>query len=190
MSRLSNNMSAEQTDLQDHILMREARGRYRSRTVMSGGLSLILLIFIVITLISFAGISLSTARADVTLSEKFHAQTIGFLNARSEAQEYLAQLDQELKDGTFPADNGKAVTAAFEGSSLSDDRSKTKATRRSDGSTQTITKDFTVSDTQVLRLVLNLIPQDDNTLRYQVVSEQVVSTVSYEMDETLPVLKD
>ena len=65
----------------------------------NGGVSLILLLFVILTLLSFAGLSLSSAGADLRLSEKFAAQTTAYYTARNDAQQWLKETDERLAAG-------------------------------------------------------------------------------------------
>ena len=117
---------------------------------INGGLSLILLTFIVLSLVSFAALSIASARADARLSEKYMEQTQNYYAAHNQAQMYLRAL---CEDGIatepevtmrFPC--GEHVELVF------------TAVREADGS-------------------------------YRVVSKKTESTVTYEYDNALPVVK-
>ena len=72
-----------------------------------GGLSLILLLFVIITFLSFASLSLQTATADLNLSGKYAAQVQSFYEARNAAEQCLPALDAK---GAVPAEGGFTKT--------------------------------------------------------------------------------
>ena len=63
---------------------------------VNAGVSLILLVFLILSLVSFAALSIVSARADARLTEKYRLQTTGYYRARNESQKYLLTLEQEL----------------------------------------------------------------------------------------------
>ena len=67
---------------------------------LNGGVSLILLVFIILNLVSFAALSVASARADRRLCDKYMEQTSGYYSAFSKAQEYLA----DIYEGRLQAD--------------------------------------------------------------------------------------
>ncbi|MBQ7536257.1 MAG: hypothetical protein IJT43_11655 [Stomatobaculum sp.] len=60
---------------------------------VNGGVSLILLTFIILSLVSFAALSIVSARADARLTEKYRQQTEYYYGARNEAQKFLQEQD-------------------------------------------------------------------------------------------------
>ena len=81
----------------------------------NGGVSLILLLFVILTLLSFAGLSLSSAGADLRLSEKFAVQTTAYYTARNDAQKWLKETDERLAAGeTLPPEGLTQVFPAGE----------------------------------------------------------------------------
>ena len=60
---------------------------------VNGGISLFLLTFIILCLVSFAALSIVSARADARLTEKYRQQTEYYYGARNEAQKFLQELD-------------------------------------------------------------------------------------------------
>lgn len=60
------------------------------------GSSLLLLVFVVISFVSFAVLSLSSAITDQKLSNKIYQKNIDYYNANNLAQEQLATIDAKL----------------------------------------------------------------------------------------------
>ena len=125
---------------------------------LNGGVSLILLVFIILSLVSFATLSIVSARADERLSEKYEAQTTGYYEAYNAAQEYLASLRT--------AQNAEAAAGSV------------------------ITKAFPINENQELVLTVEIAAGEGNEKpRCRVVSLVTNSTVVYEYDESLPVIR-
>ncbi len=59
---------------------------------VQGGISLILLVFVVLSLLSFACLSIVSALADLRQSRRFEERTAAYYRAYSQAQEYLYEL--------------------------------------------------------------------------------------------------
>ncbi len=127
-------------------------GKNRYFTV-NGGVSLILLVFIILSLVSFAALSVVSARADSRLTEKYRTQTDGYYRARNEAQHWL----QELDAGTA----GPSPSAG------------------------PLTRSFPAGSTQELVVTVDTDPAGS----FRILSEKTKSTVSFDYDSTLPVLK-
>lgn len=179
--------------------------RSSSFQTVNGGVSLFLLTFIILCLVSFAALSIVSARADARLTEKYRQQTEYYYGARNEAQKYL----QELDGGAGAAagiDAGVAAGAAVAGGG--DGTGATVA-----GSDGMITRRFSAGPH--MDLVLTVQPagaeniseafgssvaaaQDTSAAsstagrgdkNYHVICEKTESTVTYNYDSTLPVMK-
>ena len=62
------------------------------------GFSSILVAFVVICLVSFASLSLTSANADLNLSQKLSLRTQAYYNACNVREEYLASTDFQLRN--------------------------------------------------------------------------------------------
>ena len=155
---------------------------------VNGGVSLFLLTFIILCLVSFAALSIVSARADARLTEKYRQQTEYYYGARNEAQKYLQELDGGVAggDGTDAGaasgiDAGIAAEAAVAGGG--DGTGATVA-----GSDGVITRRFPAGPH--MDLILTMQPAagrgDKN---YHVICEKTERTVTYNYDSTLPVMK-
>lgn len=130
-----------------------------SYQTVNGGISLFLLTFIILCLVSFAALSIVSARADARLTEKYRQQTEYYYGARNEAQKFLQALDGG-------ADAGAGAGAA-------------------DGM---ITRRFPAGPH--MDLILSVQPAAGQDGRnYRVICEKTESTVTYNYDSTLPVMK-
>ena len=131
---------------------------------VQGGVSLILLVFMVLSLISFAALSIVSAVADLRQSARYEARTTGYYAAYSEAQKYLAKLDAEL------AASDPDTTAA------SDDSFPVAAS-----------KAFPAGEGQQLVIEYRILDKARDGRRYELLCERLESTTDYELDTSLPV---
>ncbi len=168
----------------------------RPRAFLTGGISLVLILFAILCLISFATLSLSSARADARLTDKYQTQEIAYAGARNDAQLWLQQVDTALSHGEDVAGLGQTVTENTTGS-LSDeqavgspatDSSTDSSSKVSFGSTLLL-KTFPMSETQELEVVIRLLPRGAAPY-YELVSMRTVSTQTYEYDESLHVIAE
>ena len=133
-----------------------------------GGISLILLTFLILSLVSFAALSIVSARSDARLTERYRLQTENYYRARNEAQRFLAELDAGAGTGGVSTERGT-------------DRAGTEGA----GMGGIITKRFPAGETQ--ELVLEVEPDGEGG--YRVLGERMESTVTYDYDSTLPVMR-
>gem|GEM_PF-1972631 len=161
--------------------MNETGNRYFT---VNGGISLILLVFVILSMVSFAALSVSSARADARISEKYIQQNEAYYRAWGEAQKWLWGL-------------GRPDAAMY----------------RENDDTSPITARFDAGPTQELVITIELLPgheadsdadkkSDSNTHEksgsrpdeepvhcYKVISEKIESTATFEYDESLPVIQ-
>ena len=129
---------------------------------VNGGVSLFLLTFIILCLVSFAALSIVSARADARLTEKYRQQTEYYYGARNEAQKYLQELD-----GGAGGAAGIDAAAVPEGA---------------------ITRRFPAGPHMDLVLTVQPAAGQGNK-NYHVICEKTESTVTYNYDSTLPMMK-
>ena len=87
----------------------------RVRPIISIGTSCILLIFLSLCLLTFAVLSLASARADLRLSKKIADRTVSYYEGEAAASLLLADLDQELSSRTPPLETQSEVLSAMTG---------------------------------------------------------------------------
>lgn len=63
------------------------------------GVSFMLVIFLILSMVIFAVLSFSTAQKDYNYSQKYAALTTEYYTASAKAEEKLAEIDQEIKNG-------------------------------------------------------------------------------------------
>ena len=147
---------------------------------VNGGISLFLLTFIILCLVSFAALSIVSARADARLTEKYRQQTEYYYGARNEAQKFLQELD------------GGAGAGAISGAGID-------AGAADAGADGTITRRFSAGPHMDLILTVQPAGAQDSSgssaaagqdgRNYHVICEKTESTVTYNYDSTLPVMK-
>ena len=131
------------------------------------GLSFLPLLFVVLILISFAALALSSAKNDDTLSSRYVDSVTEYYNTRNQEQLWLADLDAQIEK------------AAQDGS-FSDSFEK-------QGSAEPIRKNFEMNNHQTLQVSVTPSASPVRGHYYQILAEQVVNTADYTMDQTLPV---
>ena len=86
---------------------------------VQGGISLILLVFIVLSLLSFACLSIVSALSDLRQSRRFEERTAAYYRAYSQAQEYLSELYEEGENSdevmtkVFPVDEDENLILQY-----------------------------------------------------------------------------
>jgi hypothetical protein len=153
----------------------------RSRFSLHPGVSILILLFLILGLVSFGALSLSTASADKKLSDKASVQTVSYYAARNEEQQWLCDEDQVFrsayetrKKSTASADD--ASDAYFQAAGAS-------------GQDHIIRRTFAVGSTQVLSCELEvLLPESGDGPFYRIRSEKIVYTGSDAYDNSITVL--
>ena len=172
---------------------------------VNGGISLFLLTFIILCLVSFAALSIVSARADARLTEKYRQQTEYYYGARNEAQKFLQELDGGAGAGID--DGGGAGAGIGAGAADSGAADAWAADTGADG---TITRRFSAGPHMDLILTVQPAGGQDTSgasaaagedtsetpagsgqdgRNYRVICEKTESTITYNYDSTLPVMK-
>lgn len=138
------------------------------------GASSILLIFVILCLVSFAVLSLSSAEADLRLTSKVSDRTSAYYEACNKAESNLASINETCQ--------------SLYCSGLSEDDYFSQVGH---------TKSFSIeiSDLQTLSISLRILYPDPDTANdyhtfYQITSWKVLTDENIEYDETLPVVKE
>lgn len=133
------------------------------------GVSSILFIFVILCLVSFATLSLSSAMSDYKLSKKILTNSEKYYDACNEAEELLASFDETLKR-TY--DEGISRSGYHEAVGHK--------------------KHFSVelSEYQTLQIEIKILyPENPGESFYEVTSWRVVTTGNLEYDDSLNVFK-
>jgi hypothetical protein len=132
---------------------------------LSIGGSSILVIFVILTLTTFAALSLVSANADYSLSRKTMSASTQYYTADSRAEEMLMQIDTALADipsGSFFLTEAETALAGMDGVSAA-----------RDGDSLLVTYTIPVSDSQSLSVVLSV---TDSAERYRRLEWRVITT--------------
>lgn len=136
------------------------------------GASSILIIIVILCLVCFAGLSMSSANADYRLSQKLAERTTAYYEAGNEAQLVLARLSEELS--AFYAKS----------SDRADYEQKIKESLTEDSFTFLIS----MNENQSLKVsIMPVYPDSADGDYLRVTCWQVVNLTTPEMDQTLPV---
>lgn len=134
------------------------------------GSSSILLIFIVLCLVSFAALAISSAYTDKSLSEKVENRTLSYYEACNQAERSLAQIDATLMSVYADAPDEEAYFKVV-------GHSKTYA--------------VPISDLQTLEIVIDIkYPTHPEDTFYEIKSWRVLTTGDLEIDDSLPVFQN
>ena len=136
---------------------------------MSLGSSILLLVFVVVSLVSFAVLSLSSAITDKKLTTQISEKNSSYYQACNLAEEYLAQIDSNLQ-------------TAYE-SSISEEGFYELVSTGSDFS-------IPVSDFQELYVAITYTyPQEEGDTFYTIDEWKLISTNTPEIDNSLPLMQ-
>jgi hypothetical protein len=146
---------------------------------LSIGGSSILVIFVILTLTTFATLSLVSANADFNLSRKTMSASTEYYTADSQAEEMLMQIDTTLAGiagGSSFVDEAETALAAVKGISTA-----------RDGDGLLVTYTVPVNDVQELSVALSV---TDSAERYRRLEWKVITTATDEIEEGPPVWVD
>ena len=136
---------------------------------MSLGSSILLLVFVVVSLVSFAVLSLSSAITDKKLTTQISEKNSSYYQACNLAEEYLAQIDLNLQ-------------TAYE-SSISQEGFYELVSTGSNFS-------IPVSDFQELYVAITYTyPQEEGDTFYTIDEWKLISTNTPEIDNSLPLMQ-
>lgn len=157
----------------------------RKKGFLGAGLSTVLLVFVMLCLIVFAVLSLTTARADLQMSRKMADRTQRYYEAQSRAFEKVKSIDGILvKQYNEEKDNFlEKVWDALQSENLTVIRSEDQ---------QSIVCSFqeAIDDTQQIEAELTIAaPQKDGDACYQITGWQVKQKNEWKADTGLPVMQ-
>ncbi len=136
---------------------------------LNAGTSSILFIFVILCLVSFAILSLSSAASDYKLSQRVLTNTESYYNACNSAEELLDSFDRTLSD---LYETGISRTGYYE-----------KVGRK---------KAFAipVNETQTLEVEISILfPDEPGSPFYEITSWKTELTANLEYDDSLPVFQ-
>lgn len=150
----------------------------------TSGLSLLLLIFLSLCLVTFSLLSVSESSADKKLSEKAAQHTTDYYHALSEANETLATIDEALSGCIKAASASDAPAKAYldRCASIPDTISGISWERTADD-TGVISFQTVMTDRQSLLMELTVHwPAHESDTLYEITRQQVIHTATWTPD--------
>lgn len=158
----------------------------RKRGFPGAGLSTVLLVFVMLCLIVFSVLSLSTAKADLEMSRKVADRTQDYYQAQSKASERLKEIDAVLAK-QYNKNKENYLEMAKEALRQEADLTVTEMEGEA-GLLCVYTEP--VDDTQQLRVELRIeLPEEDADTYIQILGWETEQTGEWNADTGLPVLK-
>lgn len=137
------------------------------------GASSILVIIVVLCLVCFSGLSITSANADLRLSQKLAERTNSYYKACNEAQIQLKKLTADL--------------ASIYNESSSEEEYKNNVNKSLSDS---LSFYCSINENQVLQVSISpLYPQNPSGDFYEITHWQIVNLTSFELNDTLPVFQ-
>ncbi len=135
------------------------------------GAASIMLIFMVLSLVSFAALTVVNSRADYRLSEKMQERSISYYNACHEANAFIAETATMLQNEYDLCPQEKDFTDQLNNTEFS--------------------KSINLNNHQTLDITLKAVtPTDGNSILYEIKSYKVTTNdENIELDESLPVMQ-
>lgn len=144
-----------------------------SRPLLTTGTSTLLLIFVSLCLLTFAVLSLLSARADRNLSRKTAERTSAYYEACNQAEDRLGETDQMLEKFWQETVGEKAyfqaVREAFEDMDFDEEN-------------HTLSFSVPLTDTQVLAITLKLQTPEPGSTFYTITGWKTVNTAGWTAD--------
>lgn len=138
------------------------------------GSSSLLIIFLILSLVTFAILSLSGSRSDYSFSQKLAEHKTAYYEASSQAEQILGQIDDTL------ASCAESVKKALDGQQYDSIRLET------DG--QLLTFSIPMEGEQALLVQLEITDYTKAETFYVIKTWQVISTKSWESDQSIQLL--
>ena len=145
----------------------------RQAPFVNVGSSLLLVVFLLMCLITFATLSFSSARSDESFSQRIADRKSEYYAASNEAERLLSQIDR-LLDVADPADLDFAAIDSLD------------ADIAYDPDAATLSYQVKINDKQALDVVLALDETDDSHFRIE--KWQTVTTRKWESDDKLKLM--
>ena len=143
----------------------------KKRFGLNIGTSSILIIIVILCLVCFSALSITSANADYRLSKRLADRTTAYYDACNQAQSHLCELSEELSELYQ-----KSV-------SIDDYENKIKESMQ-----DSLTFSYPIGENQILQVnVSPLYPENSDGDFLHVTGWQVINTVTPELDRSLPV---
>lgn len=158
----------------------------KKKGFLGAGLSTVLLVFVMLCLIVFAVLSLTTARADLQMSQKMAERTTAYYAAQSQAYEKVKKIDDIL---VKQYNEGKERFAENVRTALQKVSDLT-VSQTDDGQNVVCSFLQPMDDTQQLEVELTIgVPSEEGEACYQITGWQVQPVEEWKADTGLPVMR-
>lgn len=167
-------------------------GNKKHSPVVNIGSSLLLVIFLVLCLVTFATLSLSSARSDYGFSSRLAERKTDYYRASSQAETILDQIDTVLAEAYKNARGTYYSTVEKKLSALTPvvDTDDVVLELNISAEKPSVSYQVPVNDKQFLSVVLELLPADKEEAGfYRVTQWKVVSQAEWNGDNTLKLIK-
>lgn len=145
----------------------------KKRAGLNIGASSLLVIIVILSLVCFAALSITSASADLRLTRKLADRTASYYNACNEAQTTLKNLSD-------------ALSSIYEESSDEDAYMQ----KIKESLTDSLTFSYSINENQMLKISVSpLYPENTSGNFLEITCWQIVNLASPELDESLPVFQ-
>lgn len=160
----------------------------KSAPFVNIGSSSLLVIFLVLCLVTFATLSLSSAQSDYKFSQRLADRRTAYYTASNQAEEILGSIDAVLAQ-TYEGSPGTYFSTAQE---RLEELTFENVVLETDFSTETPFVSYTVplNEKQALSVILDVLPADKTSDGfYRIRQWEVVSTQEWQGDDTLKLME-
>lgn len=162
----------------------------QKQTFVNIGSSSLLMIFLVLSLVTFSVLVLSSAKSDYTLSEQLASHKREYYEASSKAEDVLLQIDQILEEQAQKNEKNRAeyvnqVKKALDGCEFEE---ICLSVEQEEKETLVVVYDVPMSEQQKLYVALEITDYTESETYYQIQMWKVVSTDQWEGDQSIELL--
>lgn len=169
----------------------------QKQTFVNIGSSSLLMIFLVLSLVTFSVLVLSSAKSDYTLSEQLASHKREYYEASSKAEDVLLQIDQILEEQAQKNEKNRAeyvnqVKKALDGCEFEEIclsvEQEDLSVEQEEKETLVVVYDVPMSEQQKLHVALEITDYTESETYYQIQMWKVVSTDQWEGDQSIELL--
>lgn len=155
----------------------------KKRRVIGTGISLIVLIFVIVSLVTFAALAMTSAQADYKLSKKLADRTTDYNKACKQSNQILEQIDACLASWYEEAANENEYYGKLS------ERLELGDTASVEIDESRITWENPVGEEQILcTVIMAQYPDGEGEPFYEMLECKVISDSSWEKEDRIPVL--
>lgn len=141
------------------------------------GYSFLLTIMIILILVVFSVLSLSTSLRDYNYSKRIAEKTTAYYEANSQAYDIFQQIDEDIAKSNTWEDAWKAISEVAEVTVLTDDEMSA-----------TVYYEVEITTHQKLQVMLEVNAGEDGQVSYKIMKWKEVPSETWESDTNLPVM--